>query len=298
MARILNIGSLNIDRVYRVEAFTAPGQTQAAAAFSEGVGGKGLNQSVALGRAGADVRHLGCTGREGGFLVDCLREAGVGVEHVRVLDDEPSGHAVIEVDASGENRIIIVAGANHQLTKDAVRTALAAVRPDWVLLQNETNRVAETIRQAADAGARVCFNAAPAPDERLAAALPLDRLSLLVVNQQEMAMLSGEPEPGPGLAALRHRFPDLEIVLTLGREGARLDGPDGSAQVPAFRVDAVDTTGAGDTFTGYYLQARATGAGPEASLRRATVAAALSVGRAGAAASIPLLSEVDSSLSP
>ncbi|MGJ3242162.1 MAG: PfkB family carbohydrate kinase [Opitutales bacterium] len=297
MPRILNIGSLNIDRVYRVESFTAPGQTQAAAGFSEGVGGKGLNQSVALGRAGAAVSHLGFTGPEGRFLVDCLREAGVDVDPVGILDAQPSGHAVIEVDDSGENRIIIVPGANHELTDAAVASALEAVRPDWVLLQNETNRVAETLAQAADTGARVCFNAAPAPAADLAGALPLDRLHVLVVNRQEMAVLSGEADADASLKKLRKRFPRLEIVLTLGGAGARVAGPDGEADVDAFAVEPVDTTGAGDTFTGYFLQARADGQAPSVALRRAAAAAALSVARAGAAASIPTASEVDSFLS-
>ena len=279
---IFNLGSINIDRVYALDHIVAPGETESASALREVPGGKGFNQSVALARAGARVRHIGAVGPDGAHLVAMLREAGSDTAHIASVA-QPTGHAIIQVDGDGRNSIIVFAAANGTIAPDAVRAALADAAPgDILLCQNETSSVAEAMREAKARGMRVVFN--PSPFDGKIPALPLDLVDQFIVNETEDA----------GLAALGGAAASAARVVTRGADGCESIAPGRDPVCAAsFRVRAVDTTAAGDTFTGYYLAAVAAGVDEAAALRRASAAAAISVTRHGAAPSVPTAAEVD-----
>ena len=305
--KILNIGSINNDNVYQVPHFVQPGETLIASNVERFAGGKGFNQSVAVARAVAglpdsvrpQVFHLGHVGADGAWLVDFLRAEKVNVDFVTALDDVATASATIQVDPSGQNCILISSGANMRITADDVRAALGslAIGPgDVVLLQNETSATADIIRLAAATGATVAFNAAPMTPQVLT--LPLECVSLFIVNELEGAALAempAETEGGVLLEALRRRFPNADVVLTLGANGAMYGTRDDrvlSTAVPARTVRAIDTTAAGDTFIGYFLAARAAGLDNLHILDRASAASAVCVSRKGAAPSIPFPDEL------
>lgn len=288
MAKILNIGSLNLDYVYAVPHFVAAGETLLASRRDVFAGGKGLNQTVAAARAGAKVFHGGAVGADGDMLLDLLRDAGADVSAVARVD-VPTGHAVIQVSPQGENSIIILGGANRAVSPETVEAALAKVSPgDILLLQNEINGLDPIICRAAEKGLRVLFN--PAPMEDAVKALPLDLLDTLVVNEGEGQALAGDMD------ALREAYPDQKILLTQGSRGATLWTGTELIFQPAFPVKAVDTTAAGDCFLGYYAAALSEGQPYAAALRLASAASALAVQKQGAAPSIPVRSEVEAYL--
>lgn len=280
---VVNLGSLNTDHVYRVPSIVAPGQTLASSSYTRHAGGKGLNQSVALARAGANVRHVGAVGPDGRWLIEVLADAGVDTAGVAVLPDEPTGHALIQVDHAGENAIVLHGGANRQIAFDADTHFPAGVTDAWLLTQNETNGVAEAIASAKAAGASVAFN--PAPMDDAVHSYPLDAVDLLIVNQTEAEAL--------GDATRRTLDSGGAVITTLGPKGARYEQGGESIAVPAAPAEPADTTAAGDTFVGYYLASALSGMDAEASLRRAARAAALCVARAGAVPSIPMAAQVD-----
>lgn len=291
MSRIFNFGSINIDHVYRMPRLVHPGETISSLGHTRGPGGKGFNQSVALARAGARVNHIGFIGADGTWLRDFLAAEGVECAGIGVAEDA-TGHAVIQVLPGGENSIFLHAGANQHATRKSVYAALASARQgDWFLCQNETSAVAEAINEARRLGLRIAFNAAPALDPQRADILRA--VDLLIINESEASTLGRLPSPEDAVARLRSDFPDLNIVLTLGTRGAVWSGPGTGESAPAVPAEAVDTTAAGDTFTGYLLAALMRGLGPHQALLEANRAASLAVSRPGAAASIPFLREVE-----
>lgn len=291
--KVVNFGSLNIDYTYRVDDFVKPGETKASRSLAVNCGGKGLNQSAALARAGAEVWHAGFVGGEGAFLVEKLRSCGAHTEFIRT-SEESSGHAIIQVSDSGQNCILIYAGTNGILTEAYVDEVLSHFAPgDVVLLQNETNLVGEIMEKAAARGLRVAFNAAPMDGKVLS--YPLDKVDWLFVNETEGEALTGERDSAAIIAALRARLPRTAVILTLGEAGSLYAGEEGTFSMGACSVAAVDTTGAGDTFTGFFLRAALDGREPEECLRIAAVASAIAVTRPGAAASIPDWDEVSAS---
>ncbi|MCK5805417.1 MAG: ribokinase [Lentisphaeria bacterium] len=288
--KVLNFGSLNVDHVYGVEHIVRPGETLATSSYNRFPGGKGANQSVALARAGAEVLHAGMVGSDSVWLRERLLSEGVGVEQV-LVSDGPGGHAVIQVDRHGQNSIFLFGGANLAITEEHIASALDACVPgDFLLLQNEINVTEELIRAGVDAGLRVCFNPAPmTPD---VCSFVLDGLALLIVNEHEGAALSGEGEPDGILEALRARYPDTAVCLTLGARGARYRDGEIDLQCPAYPGDPVDTTAAGDCFIGFLLAGLAADEPVENALKRASQAAALSVTRPGAMDAMPTLGEI------
>ena len=281
--RIINFGSLNIDKVYQVEQFVRPGQTITAKDYAVAAGGKGLNQSLAAARAGAEVLHAGAIGAEGRFMADLLRESGADTSLLREVDG-PSGHAVIEINAAGQNRIIVFGGANRSMTSEYIERVLDTAQPDdWVLLQNEVNLVPEIICRAHEKGLRVVFNPSPVPENT--EKLPLACVSLFMVNEIEAAQLAGTDANADfedTLTALRAKYPNASVVMTVGADGVLYDGEEGRFQLPAFKVKAVDTTAAGDTFCGYFLAAVSAGKSVQTALQEASAASALAVGSLGA----------------
>lgn len=295
MPKLVNLGSLCIDNVYRVPALTGPGETVASVSYEVFPGGKGLNQSIAAVRAGAEVVHAGCVGEDGVWLKDRLSAEGVDVTGVRVADTA-SGHAVIQVNDAGQNAIVITGGANRALEADHVDAALAQVKSgDWLLLQNEINDLNDVLRAAAKRQCRIAFNVAPVDGRETG--YELAGVHLLIVNEIEAAALAGTDIDDDGdwtevIGRLRGRAPAADIVLTLGRDGLIHAGGDHLTTMAAYDVQAVDETAAGDAFIGFLMAALIGGEPMTRALRRGSAAGALAVTRAGAASSIPSLDEV------
>lgn len=289
---IFNIGSINIDYVYRVPHLVAPGETLASHSLIKVLGGKGANQSVAAAQAGAEVSHVGRIGTSDTWALQQMSDFGVNTQWVET-GDEPSGHAIIQVDDAAENSIVLFGGANQQLTRDQLNRALAAASSDdWILFQNECNGLNDIFALAAEKNCSLAFNPAPMSAEVLE--FPLSRAHCLIVNELEANDIVG----GKSLAAdalvreLTQRFPNALVALTLGAAGVRLIDHGQVTEIASPDVQAVDTTGAGDTFVGYLVANLMEGKPAAEAAHEACCAAALSVTKAGAAPSIPSESDV------
>ncbi len=284
---ITNIGSINIDNVYRVDAFAAPGETLLVSDYACGLGGKGANQSIAAARAGSQVFHIGAVGSDGGWTRDALHEAGVDTQGIRTTL-EPTGHAVIQVNRDGENSILVYSGANLAMTHDQISDALQAMQPDdWLLFQNETNLTRDIAAAGHARSAKICYSAAPFIAELVLPILP--HINVLVVNELEAASLAAH------FRGDEDSIPVPALLVTRGAEGATYSERAGAGcvvSVPSFDVTVIDTTGAGDTFLGYFLSSLDTGEDTMSALRRASAAAALQVSKPGAANAIPTSDEV------
>lgn len=289
---ILSFGSLNADVVTSVPHFVRAGETLASTSVALHGGGKGANQSVALARAGAKVAHAGKVGRDGGWMVESLAREGVDVTHIAVDPELLSGQAFIQVTPQGENAIVLSPGANGALGEaDFTRVLGAFSKTDVLLVQNEISNMPTLLKLAAGKGMPVVLNAAPCVAE--IAAWPLSAVRLLVVNETEGSILTGETEPDAVLRAATARWPHMAVLLTLGGQGAWWAFGSERHHQAVFPGPVVDTTAAGDTFLGYFLAAWAAGLAPVACLERAAAAASITVGRPGAAESIPQVREVD-----
>lgn len=288
--KVLVFGSLNIDHVYQVPHFLRPGETMDSTVYSRNAGGKGLNQAIALARAGQDTAFAGAIGPDGLFLRDTLMEAGVDTRHVQVLA-AATGHAIIQVEATGGNAILLFGGTNRMITREMAQSVLSTFAAgDCVLLQNEISCGKEILQSAKEKGLRVALNPSPAsPDLH---AWPLELADWLILNEVEGEDLTGASQPQAMLDELNRRFPHTAIVLTLGENGAFYRDGHQQLHQPAIPVKAVDTTAAGDTFTGYFLASVLAGKDPAFALRIAAHAAAVAVTRPGAGASIPTATEV------
>lgn len=288
--KILNFGSLNLDLVYQMPHFVRSGETLSSTGFSRNVGGKGLNQSVALAKAGAEIYHAGLVGEDGEMLRAFLAENGVDTRFVRTID-QPSGHAIIQVEPEGNNCIFLYGGANQCITEAFIQEALAPFGAgDFLVLQNEINGIDAIIHAAHAKGMQVVLNPSPIADNLKD--LPLEKISWFILNEIEGAELSGETQADKILDKLASLYPHAKIVLTLGSDGSVYSGDGERVQQSAYRVQAVDTTAAGDTFTGFFFAAVADGVPAAEALKRASKASSISVTRPGAAASIPTLDEV------
>lgn len=282
---IYNLGSINIDHFYRVAHLPAPGETLAASAYHTGLGGKGANQSAAAAKAGAHVVHIGAVGPEGHWTIDRLAGWGIDTTHIAHLET-PSGHAIINVDPAAENTIILYPGANRALSWAPVALALAAATAsDTLILQNETAHQAKAAALAQTKGMRVIYSAAPFDADAVRVVLP--HVTTLALNAVEADQLC---------AALNTRLDSLdvpELLVTRGADGAEWRARTGArAFAPALKVTPVDTTGAGDTFVGYFAAGRDQGLSPQDALNWAAAAAALKVTRPGTADAIPMAQDV------
>lgn len=292
--KIYNFGSLNVDRVYGVEDFVRAGETILAKSLSFFPGGKGLNQTIALARAGANVYHVGCIGRDGGILKDTLVENQVPLTYVKEMDAD-GGHTALQVSESGQNAIIVYSGTNHMLTENFVNEVMQTIEPgDYVLMQNEINLVPYIIRKAKEAGAQVALNPSPITKELMS--YPLEMVDLFIVNEIEGEAVTGEKEPQKILAAFREKYPHAKIVLTLGSEGSCYQDETTFAMQEIYKNTVVDTTGAGDTYCGYLLTCLMEGVPVKEALHMATAASSIAVSRQGAAPSIPKREEVEAFL--
>lgn len=292
--RVFNFGSLNVDRVYSVKDFVRAGETILAKGLSYFPGGKGLNQTIALARAGAQVYHVGCIGRDGGILKECLIENGVPLDYLQEMDAD-GGHTALQVNESGQNAIIVYSGTNHMLTESYIDEVMADVQPgDFVLMQNEINLVPYIMEKAREAGARIVLNPSPITGELMG--YPLELVDLFIVNEIEGEALTGEQQPEAILRAFREKYPRAGIVLTLGSEGSCYQDEKESCRQDIYRNTVVDTTGAGDTYCGYLLTCMTEGRSMAEALDMASAASAIAVSRPGAAPAIPLREEVEAFL--
>ena len=288
--KILNFGSCNVDYVYLLDHMVAVGETETTYALNVFPGGKGLNQSIAIARAGSTVYHAGCIGEGGEFLFELLEANGVDVSFIDRVD-EKSGHAIIQVNKDGDNAIFLYPGSNHMISTEQVDRVLSFFdKGDILLLQNETSNFEYIIEKAYQSGMKIILN--PSPFNERIRRIDFNMLSYLILNEIEAKEISGCENAQKALEYFRGNYPQLKIMLTLGSKGCVYH--DGTLQksFPIFKVNAVDTTGAGDTFTGYFVSGIANGDEIEKILKIASCASAISVTREGAAVSIPYINEV------
>lgn len=294
--QVLNFGSLNVDYVYRVAHMMRPGETQQSYGMEVFAGGKGMNQSIAAARAGAQIYHAGMVGKDDGqFLLDICRENHVNTDFIRVIDGK-SGHTIIQVDDNAQNCILLYGGSNRRFTKEYVDEVLAKFgADDFLILQNETNLLDYIIDRAYEKGMKIILN--PSPFDEGLNSCDLFKVSVFLVNEIEGRQLAGAAfeteEDGNRLVdAILKVYPKAQVVLTMGDKGAFYGGGEKRHYQPCFQVKAVDTTAAGDTFTGYFVFGLLNGYEIEKSLELAAKAASIAVSRSGAVPSIPVMEEV------
>lgn len=288
--KILNFGSLNLDYTYQLPHIVMPGETITSLDLQVYPGGKGLNQSVALAKAGANVYHAGLIGADGDLLRKTCEQSGVDTTFLRECETR-SGNAIIQVDENGQNSIILYPGANRQITKEFVDEVLGEFQAgDVLLLQNEINELPYIMKQAYEKGMKIVLN--PSPFDDALRLCNMESVSLFLVNEVEGFQMTGEKEPKEIIRKMHEMYPYAEVVLTLGSKGALFAGKGEICEQPIFPVKAVDTTGAGDTFTGYFVTAYYEGKEPKEALRLAAMASAIAVTRNGAAVAVPMRDEV------
>lgn len=289
--KILNYGSMNIDKVYTVEHIIHPGETQLASGMEIFCGGKGLNQSIAIARAGGEIFHAGVIGEDGEMLADALKRNGASDAFVKRVPGA-SSHTVIQVDAQGQNSIIVCAGENIRILPQDVEEVLTHFHPgDLLVVQNELDNTPMIMKKAHAHGMKIVFN--PSPISPALKEYPLDLISWFLLNELEGEALTGESEPQRILDQFEKRYPGSGVVLTLGKAGAYCLYQGQRYYQEAFPVKAVDTTAAGDTFTGYFVTGIAKGDDIPCAMRLAAKAASITVGRKGAADSIPTPKELE-----
>ena len=292
--RILNIGSLNIDYVYTVDHIILPGETEATGSRNIFLGGKGMNQSCALAKAGVEVYHGGMIGEDGKMFLDACKEYGVHDEFIRIVDG-PSGHTIIQIDKNAQNSILLFGGANQKMTTEYIDEVLSHFGSDDILLlQNEVNLLPYIVDKAFEKEMQIALN--PSPFNEKLNAVDMKKISIFLLNEVEGFQLTGKTDPEAILAELRSLFPHARILLTLGKDGAIYADETQKLYQPIFPVKAVDTTAAGDTFTGYFLAGLSQGLPMEEVLRISAKASSIAVSREGAVPSIPWREEVMVSL--
>lgn len=288
--RIYNLGSLNIDYVYRVSHFVTAGETLPSEDLQIFPGGKGLNQSIALARAGAQVIHGVAVGDNGEFLLETLAASQVDVSRIRRVSGS-CGHAIIQVDTRGQNCILLFAGTNHLVDRAYAEDFLRDAQPgDILLLQNEVSGLADIFEIAHEKGVRIAFN--PSPYHENLKKLPLCYVTWWFCNEVEGEALFGSGDPAVMAECFRQQYPHSNLVLTLGSRGSRYISAESSVTQPIYPVETVDTTAAGDTFTGYFLASVTAGKTVKEAMDRAAKAASITVSRIGASDSIPWADEL------
>ena len=292
--KVLNIGSMNLDLVYSVDHIVQPGETEASVSMNTFLGGKGMNQSVALAKAGVEVYQGGMIGEDGQPFLDSCAEYGVRADYIRKVDGK-SGHAVIQIDKNAQNCILLYGGANQMLTESYVDEVLENFgAEDILLLQNEVNLLPYIVEKAYEKGMQIALN--PSPFNEKLSKVDMTKISIFLLNEVEGNQVTGLTAPEEIIVKMQELFPHARIVLTLGKNGAvYAEGAERFFQ-PIFPVKAVDTTAAGDTFTGYFLAGLAEGMAIPEILKMSAKASSIAVSRAGAVPSIPYRDEVMAAL--
>lgn len=290
MKKIIVIGSINVDLVFAVEDIALPKETISSKSMKRFLGGKGLNQAIALSKAYPEVKLYGNIAPIDESLKHEIKAFGVNPELIDIVEGE-TGMAFIQVDKTGQNCIVLHKGVNHHFTKHKIDEVLSTLHSgDLIVLQNEINELDHIIRSAKAKGLKVAFN--PSPFDRSILDLPLDLIDTLVFNEVEGAALAHDKDPEKILEILHRRYPKSVLVLTLGSDGLMALSDNTTYTMKAHHVKVVDTTAAGDAFTGYLLAGIQKGLGLEEALKMGNAAGALTVTKAGASSSIPTLAEV------
>lgn len=288
--KILNFGSLNIDHVYQVDTFVEEGATIKAEKYERFCGGKGLNQSVAIAQAGAKVYHAGAVGTDGDILKDYLASHNVDISLISTVN-QATGHAMIQVDHCGRNSIVVFGGANQSISETQIDSVLGHFSAgDYITLQNEISNVASIIKKAHEKKMVVFFNPSPLPSDMRE--IPFDCIDFLFLNETEGAALSGQKEAERITEALLRKNPRCSVILTLGSKGALFASRKEKHFHGVYQVPVVDTTAAGDTFSGFFIASMSAGKTVPEALELASKASGICISRCGASASIPTMEEV------
>ena len=288
--KILNFGSCNIDYVYGVDAIVRPGETIPVKELKQFPGGKGLNQTIAIARAGSEVWHAGCIGEDGLFLKRLMEENGVHTEYLCV-GNERTGQAIIQVEPTGENCILVYGGANVCNTKEYMDEVLSKFEEgDFLVLQNEINNLNYLIDRAYERKMKIVLN--PSPCNEAMKSIDLSKITYLVLNEIEATFFSDIADPYDSVIQLKKKYPELSVVLTIGKKGCFYTREGMVLHHPAFKAKAVDTTAAGDTFTGYLVSGLCKGKDFSECIRLANAAAGIGIQSEGAAPSIPTIETV------
>lgn len=289
--KIINFGSINIDIFFAVDHIVRPGETISAKSIEKRAGGKGLNQSIALAKNSDSVYHVGNIGIDGKFLAEYLENEKINTEFVRE-SKSLTGNALIQVDDKGENSIVLYKGANFDNDKDFVDRVFDHFdENDILVLQNEINMMDYIIDKAYEKGLKIVLNPSPITEE--VKKFDYDKIDMLLLNEHESKAISGREGIDDNIRYFKETYPKLKLVITLGKEGSIYISEEEMIRQKAKKVKAVDSTGAGDTFTGYFVANFYQGKKVKDCLELATSASALSVTKKGASVSIPSLSEVE-----
>lgn len=289
--KILNVGSLNIDYTYQVEQIVKTGETISSQGLNVFAGGKGLNQSIALARAGANVYHAGIVGKDGTFLIDVCKNSGVNTDYIKIGSIR-TGNAIIQVTPQGQNSIVLFSGANRSLSKEYLDQVLAHFeKGDILLLQNEVNLVDYLIEAASKKEMKIFLN--PSPYNKYLDNCDLSKIDTFLMNEVEGYQITKKHLPIEILDVMKQKYNHARVVLTLGKDGVYYQDNNEQIYYKAYPIDAIDTTGAGDTFTGYYIASLMEGKSNQEALALATAAAALAVMKPGAANAIPKRNQVE-----
>lgn len=289
---ILNFGSLNIDYVYHLTHFVSAGETISSTKRDVNAGGKGLNQSVAMAKSGLKVFHAGLIGEsDSDILLDTLKSYCVNDEFIAKVES-PSGHAIIQVTEKGENSIILFGGANQLIDTEYVNMVLGNFHEgDICVLQNEISCVDYIMEQCYKKGIKIILNPSPCSEKILSA--PLEYVDYFLINEVEGEQISGSSNPREIIEKLTNLYPKSSIVLTLGKRGVMYKCGDKIYSCGIYEnINVIDTTSAGDTFTGYFIYSIVNSLDCEVALKLASAASSIAVSKNGASISIPFYDEV------
>ena len=292
--KILNIGSLNLDYVYQVDHMVCGGETISSDGMEVYLGGKGFNQSVALANAGVEVYHAGIVGTEGEVFFDACLRYGIRSSYIK-RGSMRNGHTIIQIDKAGQNAIMLYGGCNRAFSKEYINDVLDGFEPgDYLILQNEVNLLDYIIDRAYEKGLIIVLN--PSPYDAYLDACKLEKISFFVLNEIEGFQMSGKTKEDEILSKMEEMFPQAGVLLTLGKRGAIYAKEGKRWKQEIYDSPVVDTTAAGDTFTGYFVASLIKMVPVEEALKMSTMASAIAVSRKGAAPSIPTSEEVMSEL--
>ena len=284
-------GSLNIDKVYSLENLPATGENVTALHFEEHIGGKGLNQAISLKRAGAQVHLAGAVGFDGAMLTDYLKENGIDISFVDSLPC-PTGHCVIQIDRNGKNQMLLFTGANRLIKESFCDKVVSTLdEGDLILMQYETSCTEYMAKKCSEKGVKIAFNPSPLSEGLIN--FPYEAVDYLILNEDEGRALTGETDPEKITLDLIEKRKVGSVVLTLGSDGSCYRDKSGYFTIPCVKANAVDTTGAGDTFTGYFLKILFETNDPALAMRTAAKASAVCVSKIGAAQTIPYRCELE-----
>lgn len=288
--KILNFGSLNIDIFFRVENIVKPGETISAKSIEKRPGGKGLNQSVALSKSFENVYHAGSVGDDGVFLIDYLKSENINTKYIK-KSDKLTGNAIIQVDDKGENSIVLYKGANFDNDKKFIDEVLKDFsKDDILLLQNEISSMKYLIDKAYEKGMKIVLNPSPITDE--IKEFDFNKIDLLLVNEIEAKDIANKDNIDESINYFMATYPNINLIVTLGSKGSIFVNKNEKIKQEGIKVESVDSTGAGDTFTGFFVSYFYQGKNVRDCLKFASLASALSVTKSGASISIPSLCDV------